>query len=124
MKLLLSIAAILAGLFGFMLLAIPEKFYEPAGIVMTPMMATVAQAHGATLVGLGAINWMARSADSRGLLAVLTGNLVVQVLSLFVVFRTMYLGAGMAVAPGVAIHVILGGFFGWFLWKVSAARPV
>jgi hypothetical protein len=107
-----------------MLLAIPEKFYEPAGIVMTPMIATVAQAHGATLVGLGAINWMARSADRRGLLAVLTGNLVVQLLSLFVVFRTMYLGAGMAVAPGVAIHIILGGFFGWFLWKVSAARPV
>jgi hypothetical protein len=80
MKLFLSIAAILAGLFGFMLLAIPEKFYEPAGIVMTPMIATVAQAHGATLVGLGAINWMARSADRRGLLAVLTGNLVVQLL--------------------------------------------
>jgi len=50
--------------------------------------------------------------------------LVVQLLSLFVVFRTMNLGAGVAVAPGVAIHIILGGFFGWFLWKVSVARPV
>jgi hypothetical protein len=51
--------------------------------------------------------------------AVCAGNLVVQVLSLLVVLRTMQLGAGSAVAPGIAIHVILGALFGYFLAKLK-----
>ena len=117
MKLFLSIAAVLAWLFGAALLFAPGPFYAPAGIAMTPMLATVAQAHGATLVGLGVIDWLARNADKRGLIAVLAGNLAVQILSLAVVLRTMALGAGAAVAPGVVIHVVLGGLFAYFLWK-------
>jgi hypothetical protein len=121
MKLFLSVAAILAWFFGVMLIAIPDRFYEPTGIVITPMLATLAQAHGATLIGLGTINWLARKADKQGLTAVLTGNLVIQVLSLFVVLRTMQLGAGAAVAPGVAIHVVLGGLFSFFLIRTRSA---
>ena len=86
---------------------------------MTPMLATIAQAHGATLVGLGFIDWLARSADRRGLIAVLAGNFIVQVLSLGVVLRTMTLGAGSAVAPGIVIHVMLGSLFGFFLFKAG-----
>jgi len=122
MKLFLAIAAILAWLFGAMLLLIPAQFYAPTGLALSPMMATVAQAHGATLVGLGAINWLARHADRRGLIAVLGGNLVVQILSLFVVVRTMTLGAGMKVAPGIAIHLILGAFFAFFLARAMSRR--
>jgi hypothetical protein len=118
MKLFISIAAVLAWLFGVMLLFAPAELSAPAGIAMTPMIATLAQAHGATLVGLGVVNWLARNADRQGLIAVLTGNLVVQVLSLFVVIRTMQLGAGLAVAPGVAIHVVLGSLFAAFLIRV------
>jgi hypothetical protein len=36
--------------------AAPDKFYAPTGIAMTPMIATLAQAHGATLIGLRTIN--------------------------------------------------------------------
>jgi hypothetical protein len=117
MKLFISISAILAWLFGAMLLLLPAKFYEPTGIQMTPMLATIAQAHGATLIGLGVINWLSRDKDKRDLVAVLSGNLVVQMLSLVVVLRTMALGAGTAVAPGVVIHIVLGGFFAFFLVK-------
>lgn len=63
MKILLSIAAVLAWLFGAALLIAPAPFYAPTGIQMTPMLATVAQAHGATLVGLGVIDWLARNAE-------------------------------------------------------------
>jgi hypothetical protein len=122
MKLLLSIAAILAWFFGVMLIAIPDRFYEPTGIVLTPMLATLAQAHGATLIGLGTINWLALKADRQGLIAVLAGNLVVQVLSLLVVFRAMQLGAGAAVAPGVVIHIVLGGLFLFFLIRARSAE--
>jgi len=75
------------------------------------------QAHGATLIGLGVIDWLARTADKRGLIAVLAGNLVVQLLSLLVVVRTMLLGAGAAAAPGVVIHIALGRLFAYFLVK-------
>ncbi|HEY6951937.1 MAG TPA: hypothetical protein VI758_05990 [Bacteroidota bacterium] len=117
MKVFLAVAAVLAWLFAGALLLVPEKFYAPTGITMTPMLATIAQAHGATLFGLGIINWLARSAERKGLIAILGGNLVVQVLSLVVVLRTMSLGAGSAVVPGVIIHVILGSFFAFFLTK-------
>ena len=117
MKAFLSIAAVLAWLFGAMLLWSPSKFYAPTGIMMTPLLATVAQAHGATLVGVGVIDWIARDAEGRGLTAVLGGNLVIQILSLGVVFRTMALGAGSAVLPGVVIHVVLGSLFALFLLR-------
>jgi hypothetical protein len=53
--------------------------------------------------------------------AVLAGNLVIQLLSLLVVIRTMQLGAGMSVAPGIAIHVVLGGLFAFFLARARKA---
>ena len=120
MKLFLAVAAILAWLFGAMLLIVPAKLYAPTGITMTPMLATLAQAHGATLIGLGVVNWLARNAEKRGLIAVLGGNLVVQLLSLGVVLRTMQLGAGAAAVPGIVIHVVLGSLFGFFLLKARA----
>jgi hypothetical protein len=116
-KIFLSLAAALAWLFGAALLFAPAAFYKPTGIVMSPMIATLAQAHGATLIGLGFIDWLARSADKKGLTAVLAGNLVIQALSLYVVLRTMSLGAGANVAPGAVIHVVLGGLFGLFLFR-------
>lgn len=121
MRHFLAIAAVLAWIFGMALVIAPGQFYKPTGIDMTPMLATVAQAHGATLIGLGVIDWLARNADRQGLIAVLGGNLVVQILSLGVVVRTMSLGAGFAVAPGVVIHVLLGSAFAIFLWRVPAA---
>ena len=117
MKAFLIVAAVLAWIFAAMLLMVPAQFYAPTGVAMTPIIATLAQAHGATLAGLGVINWLARNAEKQGMVAVLTGNLTVQVLSLCVVLWTMRLGAGAAVAPGVVIHVVLGSLFAFFLMR-------
>jgi len=119
MKAFLSIAALMGWLVGGMLLFAPGKFYAPIGISMNPMVATLAQAHAATLIGLAFINWLVRNADPRLLSPVLTGNLIVQVLSLGVVLWTAILGAGAAVAPGVAIHIVLSSFFAYFLLRSS-----
>ena len=62
MKLFLAIAGVLAWLFGATLLLAPGQFYAPTGLALTPVLATLAQAHGATLIGLGTINWLARRA--------------------------------------------------------------
>jgi len=48
MKTFLSVAAVLAWLFGVALLLAPGPFYAPTGITITPLVATIAQAHGAT----------------------------------------------------------------------------
>jgi hypothetical protein len=117
MKIFLGIAAILAWVFGAVQFFVPIPFFAPTGIELTPMSATIAQAHGATLFGLGVINWLARNAERKGLIAVLAGNLVVQVLSLVVALRMMSLGVGTAVAPGMVLHIVLGGFFAIFLAK-------
>ena len=119
MKIFLSIAAVLAWLFGAMLLLAPGPFYAPIGLTMTPMVASVAQAHGASLVGLGVINWMARGANRQGLVTVLTGNLVVQILSLGVAIRTVMVGAGAGATPSIFIHVVLGVLFLFFLLQAK-----
>ena len=122
MNILLAVAAVLAWLFGGMLIFMPQEFYAPVGIAMTPMLATNSQAHGATLIGLGVIDWLARGADRRGIVAVLAGNLVTQILSLLVVARTMQLGAGAAMAPAIVIHVVLGTLFTYFLFKATRLK--
>lgn len=119
MKLFLGIASVMAFLFGAALLLNPAGFYAPTGMQLTPMLATLAQAHGATLTGMGVVLWLSRGADAAGLRAVLWGNLVVQVLSLAVVLHTMNLGAGMNVLPGVVIHVTLGCFYGFFIKQLG-----
>ena len=122
MRLFLLIAGVLACIFGAALILVPTQFYQPTGIAMTPLIATIAQAHGATLFGLGVFNILVRRADAVGLKAAFAGNLVVQIISLIVVIRTMTLGPGMAVAPGVVIHIVLGSFCTYFLWKLSAQK--
>ena len=121
MRTFLAAAAILAWLFAAMLLVAPAAFYEPVGITLTPLLATVAQAHGATLLGLGVVNWLARKADRRGAIAVLTGNLVVQVLSFGVVVRTWSLNPDAKALPGAVIHIVLGSLFAYFLIRARRA---
>lgn len=115
MKIFLAVAAVLAWLFGIMLLAAPSQFYIPMGLTLTPMLATIAQAHGATLIGLGTVNWFGRTADGVGLRAILIGNLVTQVLSFAVAARIAALGAGAKATPAFVIHATLGILFLVFL---------
>jgi hypothetical protein len=115
MRLFLGVAAALAFLFSAGLLLSPEAFYAPMGLALTPLQATLAQAHGATLAGMGVLLWLGRDAEPKGMRAILWGNLVVQLLSLLVLLKTSQLGAGAKIAPGVVIHVTLGSFYAYFL---------
>jgi hypothetical protein len=123
MRIFLGIAAVLAWLFGLMMLVAPAQFYAPVGITLTPMLATIPQAHGATLIGLGTVNWLGRRAEGSGLVAILAGNLVTQVLSFAVAVRIAMLGAGSAATPAFAIHTILGVTFLVFLVRASRSSP-
>lgn len=113
----LRLSAILAWLFAIMLLFNARSFEAPVGIDVTPKIATIAQAQGAILLGLGVINWMAAAIEDQGaVLAVLLGNLVVQLASLGVAGRALLLGIfPPAAAPAVIIHTLLTIGFGWYL---------
>jgi len=122
MRLFLAIAALLACLVGAALLLAPGPFFTPTGLRLTPVLATIAQAHGATLLGLGVLTWLGRGAQGQGLIAILAGNLVVQLLSLLVALRMQALG--IPALPQVLMHLVLGVLFGYFLAMTLRARPV
>lgn len=121
---LLVASAILAWLFAGMLLFASARFEAPIGIEMNDKIATIAQAQGAILAGLGVIDFLcSRVSDRQALRAVVLGNLVVQILSLGVAGRALVLGIFPAsAAPSVVIHVVLGALFAVAMVKLRAPR--
>jgi len=120
----LTIGAVLAWLFGAMLLLVPGPFFAPIGITMTDKIATIAQNQGAALIAIGVIDFLARgTTDRTALRAVLVGNLVIQVLSLLVAIRALALGIFPPQgAPSVVIHLVLGTLFALALRRVATMR--
>ncbi len=121
---LLMVSAILAWLFAAALLFAARQFEAPVGIDVTPTIATIAQAQGAILAGLGVVNWLSRKVTDRtALSAVLAGNLVVQVLSLAVAARAVLLGLFPPRGAGaLVIHVVLGAWFAVELLRSQRSR--
>ena len=67
---------------------------------------------GATLIGLGVINWMARNATGDALRALLVGNVVIQALELVINTYEIVVGdLPTQAAGGLVIHLILGAVF-------------
>ena len=120
---LLTISAVLAWLFAVMLLFNTRAFEAPIGIDVNDKVATIAQAQGAILLGLGLINWLSRAVtDQRALTAVLAGNLAVQVASLAVAARALLLGIfPIQGLPAVVIHTLLGAAFAFYLVRAQRA---
>ena len=119
-RLLLAISGVLAWFFGFMLLFQSRAFEAPVGIVLDEKTATIAQAQGAILLGLGLINWLSRSlTDDAALRPVLAGNLLVQFASLAVAGRAIIAAVfPIQALPAVVIHTILGTWFAWALARL------
>jgi len=116
-------SAVLAWTFGAALLFVPADFLAPMGITVTPAIAVSAQAQGAILIGLGAINFGARAmtADTAG--PILFGNLIVQALSLLVIGRALVTRAvPVQNAPAVLVHVLLGAGFLYHIMQRSGTR--
>jgi len=119
----LRTSAVLAFLFGLMLIFNTRRFEAPIGIDVSDKIATIAQAQGAILLGLGVINWMTANGPMNStVLAVLAGNLVVQLASLAVAVRALATGIfPPAASPAVVIHVFLGTGFAYYLARTAAA---
>ena|SRR5207302_3699652 len=105
------IGGIAAVLFGLALFVSPESMLAGFGVA-TPVAAKVlARDVGATLIGLGVINWMARNASGEVLRALLVGNVVVQALEILINGYEVVVGDPTQAAGGLVIHLVLGAVF-------------
>jgi hypothetical protein len=80
----LSISAAQSIFFGFPLLLFPASILEVAGLVLPDAGVAIARGAGATVIGVGIIDWMLRGATGDVARALLRGNLALQVMSLAV----------------------------------------
>src|SRR5207302_3627051 len=105
------IGGIAAVLFGLALFVSPESMLAGFGVA-TPVAAKVlARDVGATLIGLGVINWMARNASGEVLRALLVGNVVVQALEILNGYEVVVGDLPTQAAGGLVIHLVLGAVF-------------
>lgn len=111
-KLALTIGAVLAIVFGLGLTLAPGQMLTGFGLGTPNEGVVLSRDVGVTLIGLGIINWLARAAVGTALRAILIGNLFVQVAEIVVNGLEIASGAlPAAAAPGMVIHLVLGGIF-------------
>ena len=111
-RLALQIGGIAAFVFGLALLVFPTSMLAGFGLGVPEEAKVLSRDVGATLIGLGVINWMARNATGEPLRALLVGNVVIQALETLVNGYEILSGAlPLQAAGGVAIHLVLGAVF-------------
>ena len=121
-RLALTIGGVAAVIFGLALFVSPESMLAGFGVATPPAAKVLARDVGATLIGLGVINWMARDATGRTLRALLVGNVVVQALELLINGYEIVIGdLPTQAAGGLLIHLVLGAVF-VLAMRASSAR--
>jgi hypothetical protein len=106
------IGGIAALVFGLALFVSPESMLAGFGLATPAAAKVLSRDVGATLIGLGVINWMARNATGDTLRALLVGNVVVQALELLINAYEIVIGdLPSQAAPGLVIHLIIGAVF-------------
>ena len=106
------IGGVAAIVFGLALLVFPTSMLAGFGLAVPTEAKVLSRDVGATLIGLGVINWMARNATAEVLRALLVGNVVVQALELVVNAAEIVVGdLPTQAAGGLLIHLVLGAVF-------------
>jgi len=114
MKILLLISGILAILIGIAAVFATKGFFAGTGVMLDDKTATLGQAQGVMLIALGTINLLSRGVEFPR--AVLAGNAVAQFGSLAINVRALVLSlVSSQVGGAIAMHVVLGGLFIFFL---------
>ena len=120
-RLALMIGGVAAVVFGLALFVSPESMLAGFGVAAPDTAQVLARDVGATLIGLGVINWMARNATGDVLRALLVGNVVVQALELLINAYEIVVGdLPTQAAPGLIIHLVLGAVFVFAMRSLSS----
>ena len=108
----LMIGGVAAIVFGLGLLVFPTSMLPGFGLTASTEAKVLSRDVGATLIGLGVINWMARNATGNALRALLVGNVVIQALELVINAYEIAVGdLPTQAAGGLVIHLVLGAVF-------------
>jgi hypothetical protein len=106
------IGGVAAIVFGLGLLVFPTTMLANFGLGISAGAKVLSRDVGATLIGLGVINWMARNATGDALRALLVGNVVIQALELVVNAYEIAVGdLTTQAAGGLLIQLVLGAVF-------------
>ena len=106
------IGGVAAIVFGLGLLVFPTSMLPGFGLTVSREAKALSRDVGATLIGLGVINWMARNATGDALRALLVGNVVIQALELAINAYEIAVGdLPTQAAGGLVIHLVLGAVF-------------
>lgn len=117
---LLTIAAIIALIFGLAFLLVPVQTLLTYGVNLDISGHYVARYFGSALLGVGCIAWMLRNADSKEKAtgAVLLGVFVMCLTGFFVALADVFYGSGNSLVwINVLIYLFLAVGFGWFYFK-------
>jgi len=108
--------------FGLPLLLVPGVSLALSGIATTETTAAIARGAGATVVGIGVIDWTMRRLTGDALVALLRGNLAIQVLSLGANASEILAGhLPPLAASATLLHATLSVMFGLALRRQAVA---
>jgi hypothetical protein len=111
-RLALSIGAVQSFVFGIPLLLFPATVLAISGLTLPDAGVAIARGAGVTVIGLGVIDWMLRSATGLAMRGLLGGNLAVQVLSLIVNSGEVLAGhLPIQAASASVLHLVLSVMF-------------
>jgi hypothetical protein len=123
LNLLLTIAAVVAAVFGLAFVLVSGPLLSLYGITLDPAGTLVAQLFGATLIGFAVLNWFARNISDRGALqAVVMANLVTDVVGFVMILLGQLARVANALGwSSVAIYLLLALGFAYFQFMKPAA---
>jgi hypothetical protein len=111
----LTAAAVVALVFALGLLLMPTFMGTLYGLGASPVQELIARFFGATLLGVGLINWFAKDMDYATLRPVILGNLIGNAVGLIVALMGTLGGVMNSVGwLSIAIYLLFTLAFGYF----------
>lgn len=119
---LMTVNAVIAGVFGLAFVAVPARVLSIYGVTAGAQFAYVAQLFGAALLGFALLTWVARNAgDSEArsaiILALFVSDAIGFVIALIAQLRNVVNAVGWST---VVIYLLLALGFGYFQLKKPA----
>jgi len=119
----LSIAGILALLFGLAFLFVPVQTMAMYGVTLDISGQYVARYLGSAFLGIGVLNWSARNAkpNDGGVRAIILGGVILSITGFIASLFDVFTGPGNnLVWSTVAIYFFLMLGYGYFQFRASA----
>jgi hypothetical protein len=116
LTLFMTLAAIVALLFGLAFLLVPAGLLSLYGVTLDSGGQWIARYLGSAFLAIAAMTWLGRAASGPGLRAILVGDFVLAITGLLVaIFDRLYGVGNMLVWSTLGIYLLLSLGFGYFV---------